>query len=190
MQIQTDRLILRDFRSDDWRAVLAYQRDPRYLQYYAWAERTAAEVRRFVQMFVDQQHEEPRTRFQLAITLRDSGELIGNAGIRRPAAWAHDAEIGYELAADHWGRGYATEAVREIVRFGFEELGLHRITAWTIADNIASGRVLEKIGLRLEGRLSDREYFKGRYWDVHLYAILEDEWRARRADRPSLKGQG
>lgn len=178
MQIQTDRLLLRDFRSDDWRAVLAYQKDPRYLRYYAWAGRTAGEVRRFVQMFVDQQHVEPRTHFQLAVIRRESGELIGNAGLRRPAAWSHDAEIGYELAPDHWGRGYATEAGQAILRFGFVDLGLHRIAAWTLADNIASVRVLEKLGLSLEGRLRDREVFKGRYWDVLMYAILKEEWLA------------
>jgi [ribosomal protein S5]-alanine N-acetyltransferase len=177
MKLHTSRLILREFRSDDWPAVLAYQKDPRYLRYYAWTGRTAAEVQRFVQMFIDQQHEEPRTRYQMALCLRESGDLIGNCGIRRSAAWSHDAEIGYELAPDQWGKGYATEAVGEILRFGFEELGLHRIAAWTVADNAASARVLEKAGFSLEGRLRDRESFKGQYWDVLVFGILAEEWR-------------
>jgi [ribosomal protein S5]-alanine N-acetyltransferase len=177
MKLHTSRLILREFRSDDWPAVLAYQKDPRYLRYYAWTGRTAAEVQRFVQMFIDQQYEEPRTRYQMALCLRESGDLIGNCGIRRSAAWSHDAEIGYELAPDQWGKGYATEAVGEILRFGFEELGLHRIAAWTVADNAASARVLEKAGFSLEGRLRDRESFKGQYWDVLVFGILAEEWR-------------
>ncbi|MFO7662580.1 MAG: GNAT family protein [Chloroflexota bacterium] len=177
MKLHTSRLILREFRSDDWPAVLAYQKDPRYLRYYAWTGRTAAEVQRFVQMFIDQQYEEPRTRYQMALCLRESGDLIGNCGIRRSAAWSHDAEIGYELAPDQWGKGYATEAVGEILRFGFEELGLHRIAAWTVADNAASARVLEKAGFSLEGRLRDRESFKGQYWDVLMFGILSAEWR-------------
>lgn len=172
MILSTPRLLLRDFAADDWPAVLAYQRDPRYLRLYEWTGRTEADVRAFVNMFIEQQQQRPRTRYQLAITRRDDGRLIGNCGIRRSAADSHEAEIGYELAPDEWGHGYATEAVREIVRFGFEELALHRITAWTVADNTASARVLEKVGLTLEGRLVDKERYKGQYWDVLMYGMV------------------
>jgi len=172
MRLETPRLLLREFAADDWPAVLAYQSDPRYLRYYAWESRTAEQARAFVQMFVDQQREEPRTRYQLAVTLRATGELIGNCGIRRAAADSHEAEIGYELSPDQWGRGYATEAVAAILRFGFDTLRVHRVAAWVVAENVASARVLAKNGLRLEGRLRDKESFKGRYWDVLLYARL------------------
>ena len=86
--------------------------------------------------------------------------------------------MGYELASPQWGQGYASEAARAMVRFGFEDLGLHRIWAECIADNRRSIRVLEKAGLQLEGRLRDKVYFKGRWWDTLLFAILEDAWRA------------
>jgi RimJ/RimL family protein N-acetyltransferase len=69
------------------------------------------------------------------------------------------------------------------VRFGFTELGLHRIWSWCIADNLGSAHVLEKVGMRLEGRQRDKEHFKGRWWDRLLYAILQDEWRAQQNDR-------
>ena len=82
MRIATERLLLRDFVTDDWPDVLAYQRDPRYLQFYPWADRTEAEVRRFVKLFVDQQTERPRRNFQFAITFPDGGQVIGNIGIR------------------------------------------------------------------------------------------------------------
>ena len=170
MQLVTPRLILRDFTAGDWPAVLAYQSDPRYLRYYAWESRTAEEVQAFVQMFIDHQHQEPRLKYQLAVTLRETGELIGNCGIRMAAADSHEAEIGYELSPDQWGRGYATEAVAAILRFGFDELRVRRIAAWLVADNVASARVLEKNGLRVEGRLRDKEVYKGRYWDVLMYA--------------------
>ena len=75
------------------------------------------------------------------------------------------------------GRGYATEAARAIVRFGFIKLCLHRIWSWCIAENAGSARVLAKVGMRLEGRLRDKEYFRGRWWDTLLYAMLEQEWR-------------
>ena len=177
MELHTDRLILREFVPADWTAVLAYQRDPRHLQYYEWTDRTPEDVQRFVQMFIDQQTEQPRRKFQLAATLKISGQLVGNCGIRQASSGAHEADIGYELSSDHWGYGYATEAARAVVQFGFTELHVHRIWAWCIADNAASVRVLEKLGMQLEGRLREKEHFKGRWWDTLVYAILEDDWK-------------
>ncbi len=176
MELHTDRLLLREFAPADWPAVLAYQRDPRYLRYYEWTDRTPDDVQRFVQMFVDQQGEQPRYKFQLAVVLKASGQLIGNCGIRMASASAREADIGYELAPDQWGHGYATEAARVIVEFGFTELRVHRIWSWCIADNAASAHVLEKLGLKLEGRLREKEYFKGCWWDTLMYGILKDEW--------------
>lgn len=175
MELLTPRLRLREFVADDWAAVLAYQRDPRYLRYYEWQARTEDDARRFVGMFLAQQQEQPRTRFQLAVTLRDGGRLIGNAGIRLSADTPGEAEIGYELAPDEWGKGYATEAARAVVRFGIAELGVHRVTAWTVADNAGSIRVLEKLGFTLQARLPQHAYYKGRHWDVVVYEMTRDE---------------
>ena len=169
MRITTARLALREFLNTDETDILAYQRDPRYLRFYPWTARTEVEVREFLQMFLDQQRELPRRKFQLAITLRESGRLIGSCGIRRKPENDWEADIGYELAPEYWGQGYATEAAQAIVEFGFRELKLHRVSSWCIADNAASARVLERVGLRLEGRLRENEYFKGRWWDTLLY---------------------
>jgi RimJ/RimL family protein N-acetyltransferase len=182
MQITTERLLLREIEDDDWPAVLAYQRDPRYLRYYAWTERTESDVRAFVSMLAALKNEEPRRKFQLAITLPGDGRLIGNCGIRRKPENDFEADIGYELDPAHWGNGYATEAARAVVAFGFRELGLHRVSSWCIADNVGSAHVLEKVGLRLEGRLRDNEHFKGRWWDTLHYGMLEEEWRPRGPD--------
>ena len=180
MQLVTERLILREFNENDWPAVLAYQSDPRYLRYYAWTQRTPEDVREFVGMFLAQQQAQPRIKFQLVITQKSVRRLIGNCGIRMNFPGAQTADIGYELDPRHWGHGFATEAARAIVQFGFTELHLHRIWSWCIADNVGSARVLEKLGMRLEGRLRENEYFKDRWWDTLLFAILEDEWRARK----------
>ncbi len=177
MQLKTERLLLREFTSGDWPSVLAYQRDPRYRRFTAWTERTEADLQAFIQRFVDWQREEPRCKVQLAITIAASGELIGNVGLRRPAAGAQVAEMGFELSSMHWGLGYATEAASALLRFGFEELALHRISAHCIAENTASARVLEKLGMSLEGRLRESEYLKERWWDVLLYGILAAEWQ-------------
>lgn len=178
MRVVTDRLTLREFVPEDWAPVLAYQRDPRYLRFYPWTERSESEVRDFVGIFVDWQKETPRRRFQLAITLKENGTLIGNCGLRRKPNNDWEADIGYELDPLYWGRGYATEASGALVDFGFRELGLSRISSWCIGDNKASARVLERLGFRQEGRLRRNEYFKGRWWDTLLYALLRDEWES------------
>ena len=178
MILTTERLILREFSESDWPGVLAYQRDPRYLRFYEWTGRTPEEVRSFVGLFVVQQQETPRTRFQVAITVKATGRLIGNCGIRHETADAREADIGYELDPAYWGRGYATEAMRAVVGWGFSEMRLHRISAWCIADNAGSVRVLEKLGMQREGRLREKLYFKGRWWDTLLYAILDQERQA------------
>ncbi|MBE2222030.1 MAG: GNAT family N-acetyltransferase [Anaerolineae bacterium] len=177
MELSTAHLNLREFRENDWPAILAYQQDPRYLQYYAWTERTAADVQAFVQMFLDFQIAQPRTKFQLAIVLKETGQLIGNCGLRLKSADAFEADIGYELSPKYWGKGYATEAAQAMVNLGFTQFGLHRITTHCLAENIGSARVLEKVGMQFEGRLRENEFFKGRYWDTLLYATLEREWR-------------
>lgn len=177
MELTTPRLTLREFTADDWPAVLAYQQDPRYLQYYEWTGRTAEEVRAFVGMFVAQQQAQPRHRFQLAVTLSDTGELIGNCGVRQSSAEAIDAEIGYELAPRHWGQGYATEAARAMLAFAFETLRVHRVAAWCVAENTGSVRVLEKLGMVQEGHMRETAFYKGRWWDSLVYAILEEDWR-------------
>jgi RimJ/RimL family protein N-acetyltransferase len=179
MNLTTDRLVLREFVEDDWPAVLAYQSNPLYLRYYEWTERTPEGVREFVQMFLAQQQEVPRRKFQLAVTLKTTGELIGNCGIRMRSADAHEADIGYELDPRHWGQGYATEAARAIVTLGFTHFRLHRIWSWCIADNVGSAHVLEKLGMRQEGWLRENEFYKGRWWDTLMYAMLEHEWKAQ-----------
>lgn len=187
MQIATERLILREFEEGDWPAVLAYQRDPLYLRYYEWEARTPDAVREFVGMFLGQQSSEPRIKFQLAVALKSSGQLIGNCGIRKDSVGAHEADIGYELAPDHWGHGYATEAASAILDFGFTGLRVHRISASCVADNVGSARVLENLGMRLEGRLRDKDRYKDRWWDQLRFAILDDEWLNRQQDRRYLK---
>ncbi|MBD2445962.1 GNAT family N-acetyltransferase [Nostoc sp. FACHB-152] len=179
MLLETKRLSMRDFIESDSPAVFIYQSHPLYLRYYHWANRTQADVDEFVQMFITQQTEQPRTKFQLAVILKKANQLIGNCGIRINDSQLQEANIGYELDTHYWGQGYATEAAYAIVKFGFEDLGMHRIWAYCIADNIASARVLEKIGMRREGHLREKELIKGIWYDHFVYAILEREWEAK-----------
>jgi [ribosomal protein S5]-alanine N-acetyltransferase len=114
--------------------------------------------------------------------IRDEQEVhIGSIGfvdldpsIKVQPAFAHKAEIGYWLAKRCWGQGIMTEAVRAICQHGFNEMGLHRITAGIFAGNTASARVLEKAGFTLESPLMRKCYFKnGQYLDAIGYALVK-----------------
>lgn len=176
MILTTNRLLMRDFTEYDWSRVLAYQSNPLYLRYYHWTQRTPQDVQLFIQNFITQQSEKPRIKFQLAIILQSEQKLIGNCGIRKESHDSQEAEIGYELDPNYWKNGYATEAASEIIRFGFKELKLHRISSHCVADNIASARVLEKLGMQNEGKLRKNKWIKDHWSDTLLYDILKDEW--------------
>ena len=114
----------------------------------------------------------------LAVTLRGDGRQIGGVGLRVDEPH-QNAELGYWLGVPYWGQGYATEAGREILRYGFNGLGLHRIFASHFGHNPASGNVLRKLGMRHEG--CQREHLRkwDRFVDSELYGILRQEWKDR-----------
>jgi len=180
MILTTDRLLLREFQKDDWRAVLAYQSDPRFYRYYPWENRTEGEARKFVRGFIEWSRERPRKVFHFAIALISEERLIGSCGVRIIHLQGREAEFGCELNPLYWRQGYATEAANAILAFGFKKLGLHRIWAQCIAENAAIIRVLERSGMREEGLLREHQWLKGRFWDMRLYAILDHEWKKRR----------
>jgi RimJ/RimL family protein N-acetyltransferase len=112
----------------------------------------------------------------LAVTLRADGRQIGGSGLRVELQHQH-AELGYWLGVSYWSQGYATEAAREVLRYGFEDLALHRIFASHFKHNPASGKILKKIGMRHEG--SQREHLRkwDQFVDSELYGILRREWQ-------------
>ena len=153
MQILCDRLLLREVESTDLEAFHAYQNDPSYLEHYPWSEQTREESKRLIGRFVTWSTDVPRTRFQLASTLIDSGEFIGTCGIRGQAASPGVADMGYDLDPRHWGHGYATEAVRAILCFAFEELGLSIVQAISVVANRRSIGLLGRLGFTEAERL-------------------------------------
>jgi len=110
-----------------------------------------------------------------AIRLRANGRLIGGIALS-PDLNRRRAELGYWIGVPFWGNGYATEAAREVVRYGFEHIQLNRIFASHFEGNEASRRVLEKIGMRHEGRVREAAFRWGRFFDLERYAILRDEF--------------
>ncbi len=126
--------------------------------------------------FLSRIHSDDEVRF--AITLREGERLCGGIGLRLTPEHRH-AELGYWIGVLYWGHGYATEACRELLRYGFEHLKLHRIFASHFRHNPASGRVLMKLGMRHEG--CQREHLRkwDRFVDSELYGILRQEWEDR-----------
>ena len=114
----------------------------------------------------------------LATTLRSDGRQIGGVGLRVEDPHQH-AELGYWLGVPYWRQGYATEAAGEMLRYGFVDLGLHRIFASHFRHNPASGRILVKLGMRYEG--CQREHLRkgDQFVDSELYGVLRQEWKDR-----------
>lgn len=173
-RLETERLILRPYEIDDIPALV----------HLAGAREVAATTLRIPHPYTEQNARDylatcqleaasgPVTRF--AITLRVSGELIGGIGFRLEADH-HRAELGYWIGVPYWGLGYATEAARPMLDYGFEALGLHRIYASHVTGNPASGRILLKIGMQYEGRLRGHICKWGEFQDLECYAILRSD---------------
>ncbi|MBZ5687246.1 MAG: GNAT family N-acetyltransferase [Acidobacteriia bacterium] len=117
----------------------------------------------------------------LAVTLLADGRQIGGIGLRLELQHQH-AELGYWLGVPYWGQGYATEAAREVIRYAFEDLKLHRIFASHFQHIPASGNILKKLGMRYEG--CQREHLRkwDQFVDSELYGILRREWQISGGD--------
>src|SRR5687767_4980129 len=151
--IDTKRLILRDFRIEDWKAVHEYAANPNAVTHIPWGPNSADQTIEFVRGAIADAARPNRRTFEFAVVLRDEDRLVGGAGLRVSGTQNRDASMGYIVNPAFWKRGIATEAAAAIVEFGFRQRGLHRIWATVDPGNPASGRVLEKIGMIREGRL-------------------------------------
>jgi ribosomal-protein-alanine N-acetyltransferase len=112
---------------------------------------------------------------RLGITLRTDGRLCGGVGLR-PELQHQRAELGYWIGVPYWGNGYATEAARAMLHYGFETLKLNRIEATHVKQNPASGRILVKLGMRHEGCLREHVCKWGEFVDLECYGMLRREW--------------
>jgi RimJ/RimL family protein N-acetyltransferase len=175
--ITTDRLLLRPFTPDDLTALHAYESLPEVARYLYWEPRDLDAVRAYLDRKITRADIlEEGDALDLAVTLRESGHLIGTTVLVWTSRDHRQGEVGYVLNPAHHGHGYATEAAREMLRLGFDELGLHRIVGRLDARNTASARVLEKLGMRREAHLVDNERVKGEWATELVYAMLESEW--------------
>lgn len=170
MTITTDRLLLRPFRASDFEAVHAYAGDPAVVRFMDWGPNTMAETR----AYVDRVLAPPAGQYPFAVVRTADGMLLGGAELQMASVEHRRADIGYVLSRDAWGNGYATEAAAALLRFGFDRLGLHKLSATCDPENAGSARVLEKIGMHREGLLRAHFLIRGEWRDRLLWAALRD----------------
>jgi len=177
--LETKRLLLRPFVAEDFDAVFTMQSRPDVARYLYWHARNEDEVRTALDKKIAGTaiRSESDALF-LAAVLKSTGELVGDIVLHWISREHRTGEIGFIVHPDHQGHGYATESVRVLTRLAFEDLQLHRVIGRAEARNIASARVLEKLGMRREAHLIENEYVKGEWQSELVYAMLDREWRA------------
>jgi RimJ/RimL family protein N-acetyltransferase len=174
--ITTERLVLRRYREDDFEGLFAIERDAGVARWLYNEPLDEAQTRQLLARKLDGLLREEDDWVSSAVTLHD-GTFVGDVAINWRSVKHRCAEIGFSFAPEHHGRGYATEAARALLPFVFETMDCHRLIGRTEARNSASARVLEKVGMRLEGHFVENEWVKGEWQSELVYAILKREWR-------------
>tara|TARA_R110000824_G_scaffold118960_2_gene271465 strand:- start:86199 stop:86774 length:576 start_codon:yes stop_codon:yes gene_type:complete len=176
LPIETPRLVLRDFKKSDLKAVHAYSALEEVARYMVWGPNTLAQSKEAIEGFLDDQRTPERRIFDVAVTLKPKREVIGGVGVRVIDRYNLTGEIGYTLHPDFWGYGLAQEAARAMLDAGFNALGLQRIVATCDQRNKASARVLERLGMRREGVFRGSKIIQGEWRDEYLYAMLAEDF--------------
>jgi RimJ/RimL family protein N-acetyltransferase len=178
-RIQTDRLLLRAFEPGDFDVVYAMRSSTEVVRWLYWGVQTREQARAALAQKIAARalHAEGDV-LSLAAVLRATGEVVGDLLLHWVSREHATAEIGFIAHPDHQGRGYTTEAARRLLRIAFDEMAMHRVIGKTEARNLASARVLEKLGMRREAHFVENEWVKGEWQSELVYAILDREWRA------------
>lgn len=170
--LETERLRLRQLRREDNRALFEIFRDHEVMRYYDVEPMTDPAQ---ADGLIDEMHLRftERQGIRWAIADKLGGDLLGTVGFNRIDLAASAAVVGYEIARTAWYRGFATEALRAVVRFGHDRIGVNRIEAAVMLENEASSRVLRKAGFEDEGVLPAHGHWKGRYHDLRMFSRLK-----------------
>ncbi len=175
MELITPRLKLREFFETDFASLRELEAQPE-MHTYEKELPGADETRRTLDSYIREQAEQPRTGYRLAITVPPDTAIRGIVKLSRQWELIREWEVGWAVHPGEWGKGYATEAARTIMEWGFRQLDIHRIVAFCHVDNTASIRVMEKLGMHQDGRLRETRWLNGEWWDEYVYSILEKEW--------------
>lgn len=182
LPLETDRLILRRVRHDDFDELFPIHSDPEVCRYLPYGPRDEAAMKEAIEKRVALAEMTPGGEpLFLAVELKETGEVIGEVLLFYHHEEWRQGELGYVFSPKFHGKGYAYEATRAFMDAAFDQFNLHRISARCSAANIASWRLMEKLKMRREGDFREHEIFKGEWDHMYIYAILEDEWRAHRS---------
>lgn len=167
--LETPRLILRPIAAADWQAIHSYMSDPVVTRWLPEGCLDETQAQTFAQKNAG------RFARAVAVVERGSGELVGHMPFH-PWFGRATHEIGWAISATRQGRGYATEAARALTDFAFGTLRCHRLVATCQPENVASWRVMEKLGMRREAHFRQGLFREtGEWWDEYFYALLADE---------------
>jgi RimJ/RimL family protein N-acetyltransferase len=185
---ETERLILRSFQDSDLEPFLAYRNDPDVARYQSWDVPYPRD--RAIRFIQETQAAEIVSRkwLQVAVELKSNEKMIGDVAFSIKSDDAHQAAIGYSLAREYWRNGYAFEAVSRLLAFLIGDLALPRVIAECDVRNVASWRLLEKLGFRREAHLVENTFFKGSYSSEYHYALLAREWQEHVSAKENASG--
>ncbi len=187
-ELHTERLLLRSFHDSDVETFAAYRSDPEVARYQSWdAPYSVKWAKAFIEEMKNTRPATPGKWYQVAIELKSSHMLIGDCAFCLLAEDARQAEIGFTLARAYQGQGYATEAVKRLLDYLFGELGLHRVRAICDAENSASAKLMERLGMRREAHWIENIWFKGGWGSEYGYALLDREWASNSRHREVQK---
>ncbi|WP_288444831.1 GNAT family N-acetyltransferase [uncultured Chryseobacterium sp.] len=175
MQLYTKRLVLRDITIDDKQDIFDYRSDAEANKFQGWIPESLEEVESFIQRNTTE-FNQPESWYQLLITDQETKAVIGDIGIHFIGDENVQVELGITLNTSFQGKGYASEALKGIIDFLFNDLQKHRITASVDPDNTASLQLMERIGLRKEGHFVKSLFWKNKWVDDIIYAVLREEW--------------
>ena len=176
--IETSRLRIRPFRDDDAVAFATYRGNPAVALYQSWESYSEKEARLLISDMQRLSPGMPGQWYQFALELKTDAALIGDCGLYTDEV-EPQGKVGYSLAPDYQGKGYAHEAVSAVFDYAFHRLGFHRVVAQALCENDRSIALMERLGMRREGHFIQSTWFQGRWADEYLYAILRDEWTDR-----------
>ncbi|KUL35394.1 acetyltransferase [Streptomyces sp. NRRL F-4489] len=185
-RITTERLVLRPFTPQDLDDLHDLHRRPDVTRYLLWDARTRDETAAALATRCRETRLAAEgDNLAIAVQLRATGGLIGEFNLHWLSAELGRAEIGFVQHPDHAGRGYATEAGRQVLRLAFETHGFHRVIGMCNGSNTSSMRLMERLGMRREAYFVQGEMLKGERADLAVYALLAEEWRGARPQVPA-----
>lgn len=175
MKLKTERLILRNYETADWERVHIYGSNPHFSKYEVWGPNSLEDTMRFVADMVEQAGSAPRHKFDFAICLKENDLLIGGCGIRQETELSSIANLGWAINPEFQSKGYATEAAKILIEFGFQDLNLALIYATCDTLNLASYKVMEKLGMKKVGFIKGTKEIKGQMRDTFRYELLREK---------------